>query len=314
MVKIVVGMMGSSVQGGSKSLSTPQQTSDFLSMVASHNVSELDTARVYAGGKSEGLLGAVHASSTFAISTKAPAFSAGSLAHSKIIANCNASLAALKQDRVDIYYLHGPDAQTPLEEQCDAINQLYTEGKFSRFGVSNIAPSAVRTIHDYCKTKGYVLPSVYQGGYNPILRTTEEHLFPLLRELGMVFYAYSPLAGGLFAKELSEIRAPEKGTRYDEMKVFGMLYLGDEEALKALERLTGLVEGEGMEMVDATMRWHVNHSILGDGDAVILGGSSIEQVERTLRACEMGALSEELQAGFEELWQVAKKKAPPFIY
>lgn len=102
MVKVIVGMMGSSVAAGSKSLATPTQVQEFLNCVKRHNIKELDTARVYAGGKSEELLGLVNAHSQFAISTKAPAFVPGSLSEVNIIRNCERSLAALKQDKLDI--------------------------------------------------------------------------------------------------------------------------------------------------------------------------------------------------------------------
>lgn len=95
-------MMGSSVQSGSSSLANPIQVREFLDCVKRHGVKELDTARVYAGGKSEELLGDVNAHSQFAISTKAPAFSPGSLSEMNIIRNCEESLVALKQDKVDI--------------------------------------------------------------------------------------------------------------------------------------------------------------------------------------------------------------------
>ena len=102
MVKVIVGMMGSSVGGGSSSMASPTQVKEFLNCVKSHGVKELDTARVYAGGKSEELLGEVQTYKQFAVSTKAPAFSPKSLTEEKIFTNCNASLKALGQDKVDI--------------------------------------------------------------------------------------------------------------------------------------------------------------------------------------------------------------------
>jgi aflatoxin B1 aldehyde reductase len=133
------------------------------------------------------MLGVVDASATFAVSTKTPAFAAHSLSESKILANCGASLATLRQDKLDIYYLHGPGRDTPLEEQCAAIGKLYQEGKFARFGVSNISDAEVQTKYNICKRKRYPLPSVYQGGFNPIGRGAESTLIPLLRKLGMAF-------------------------------------------------------------------------------------------------------------------------------
>ena len=311
MVKVVVGMMGSSVAGGSSSMAEAEQVRDFLSVVKAHGIQELDTARVYAGGKSEELLGAVDASKDFAVSTKAPAFSPGSLAAENIISNCDKSLKALKQDKVDIYYLHGPDRQTPLEEQCRAIGALYGQGKFAKFGVSNISPAEVQTIHDICRREGYPPPSVYQGGFNPIQRGPETDLFPLLRELGIAFYAFSPLAGGFFAKPLDAIRNPAKGTRFDAMKVFADIYLTDA-SVRALTSLTHACDNAGFPVIEATMRWFMHHSALEAEDAVILGASSSKQIDTSLSACEKGPLPQEVLREFEDMWETTKANAPKY--
>ncbi|KEF57848.1 uncharacterized protein A1O9_05769 [Exophiala aquamarina CBS 119918] len=172
-------------------MATAAQVSSFLGVVHRHGIKELDTARVYNAGKSEELLGAVSAHSRFAVSTKAPAFAPGSLSERNILDNCAKT--------------------TSLEEQCRAINTLHREGRFDRFGVSNISDAEVQEMYDICVREGYVLPTVYQGGYNPIGRGPEKTLFPLLRKLDMSFYAFSPLAGGLLAKPLSDIPTRLKG-------------------------------------------------------------------------------------------------------
>lgn len=311
MVKIIVGMMGSSVAKGASSMSTAAQVSSFLDIVHKHDVKELDTARVYNGGRSEELLGEVAAHTRFEISTKAPAFAPGSLSEANILDNCDKSLKALKQDKVDIYYLHGPDRTVDLAEQCRAINTLYRQGRFARFGVSNISDAEVQSIHDICAREGYVLPSVYQGGYNPIGRGPEKTLFPLLRKLHMSFYAFSPLAGGLLAKPLSEITSPKPGSRFDEMKVFGDIYLTPE-ILGALAKVQQGCDEEGISLLDATMQWFVHHSPLRAEDGVIIGASSEAQIDRSLSACERGPLSEGMQRAWDELWVVLSKNPPRY--
>jgi aflatoxin B1 aldehyde reductase len=199
--KLVVGLMGSSVANGAALLNSPDGVRAFLKVCSAHNVKELDTARVYNSGKSEEMMGAVDACRSFAVSTKAPAFAPRSLSYDNIIANCERSVKSLNarqgegsgDGKLDIYYLHGPDKETPLEDQCRAIGKLYSEGKFARFGVSNISDETVQKIYDICKREGYCLPKVYQGGFNPLSRGAEATLIPLLRKLDMVFYAFSPL-------------------------------------------------------------------------------------------------------------------------
>lgn len=310
--KLIVGMMGSSVAKGSTSMATPEQVSEFLAVVKSHGVTELDTALVYNGGKSEELLKAVNAQRDFEIATKAPGFSPGSLSETNILENSDKSHKNLGQETVDIYYIHGPDKQTPLEEQCRAFGTLYKQGRFKRFGISNLSVVQTEKIHEICTAKGYPPPSVYQGLYNPITRSNDEGLFPLLRKLNIAFYAWGPLGGGLLAKPIEDLLKPKPGTRYDEMRVFGDMYLNDDN-IAALKKMNELCAKNDMSMMEATMRWMVNHSPLNDQDGIILGASSKEQVDATLTACEKGPLPSEIVEGWEDLWKsvLASGKAIP---
>lgn len=300
--KIIVGMMGSSPAKGSSSMATNDQVTDFLDTVKSHGVKELDTARVYNDGKSEELLGATNAQNDFAISTKAPGFSPGSLTYDNILSNSRKSHEALKQDKVDIYYIHGPDNKTPLSDQCRAFGKLYEEGRFSRFGISNLSAAATQEIHDICTREGYPAPTVYQGAYNPMHRSAEDALFPLLRKLNIAWYAWGPLAGGLLAKPIDDLLKPKEGTRYHEMPVFATMYL-KEENIPALKKMNETCEQAGMSMMEATMRWFMHHAPLTSEDGVILGASSKEQVDATLSVCEKGALPEGVAKGWDELWK-----------
>ena len=311
---MAVGLMGSSVAKGASLLETPDGMNALLAICSNHNVTELDTARVYAGGRSEEVLGQVDGCQRFKVSTKAPAFMPGSLKEENIVRNCDLSMKALKaktgkgevKGKMDIYYLHGPDKATSLEEQCRAINTLYEQDRFERWGVSNISDEWVKEICAICERNGWVGPTVYQGGFNPIGRGAESTLIPMLRERGMKYYAFSPLGGGMLAKPLKELLNPAKGTRFDEMKVFGDIYLS--EAIRnGLARVQEQCDREEVPLMEATMRWFVHHSVLGDGDGVIVGASKESQLEGSLSAAEKGPLSKELQQAWEDLHQGLKK-------
>jgi aflatoxin B1 aldehyde reductase len=302
MVKIIAGLMGSSVASGSTKLSGQEQLRSFLKTLKSRNIKELDTARVYNAGKSEEDLGSVpEAQNDFAIATKAPGFSPGSLAFQKVIDNCNASLAALKQQKLDLYYFHGPDRKTPLEESLRAVDQLHREGKFARFGVSNYHVTEVEEILQLCAKHDFVRPSVYQGGYNALFRAGEKELFPLLRQHNIAFYAYSPLAGGYFSRPASDLRKPPPGSRMDQMAVFSSMYVNDL-SLDIHEKLSKACKEAGLSLKEATLRWIMHHSILGKDDGVILGASSTEQMEENIAACEGGQLPEGVADAFEQAW------------
>jgi aflatoxin B1 aldehyde reductase len=305
--KILTPNFRSSVANGSAKMSTPAQVGAFLNVLKQYKVKEIDTARVYNGGKSEELLGAVGAGTKlgFAVSTKAPGFSPGVLSGEKIKKACYASLEALKQDKMDIFYFHGPDRETPLEEQCKAANELYQERKFERFGVSNHLVGEVQTIYDICKKKGYVLPTVYQGGYNPLMRSADELLFPTLRKLGISFYAFSPLGGGYFTRTADQLRNPAQDQRMAAFPVFKEIYVS-EKSLEWLEELTKVCEDNGTTPKEGVLRWFMHHSILEAEDGVILGASDEKQVDETLKACEMGPLPELVVRAFNDLWEKNK--------
>lgn len=314
MVKIIVGLMGGSVVGGAAKLSTADQLRALLTMLAKHKVKELDTARVYNKGRSEELLGEVNVEidrQGFEIATKAPGFSPGSLSYDAVISNCNASLAALRQSQIDLYYFHGPDRKTPLEESCKAINDLYDQGKFRRFGVSNFRAAEVEEIVGICKKHNWIVPSVYQGGYNPLGRTMELKLLPVLRKHHMSFYAFSPLGGGFFSRPAAQLRDPPAGGRMDQMKNVKDLYVNDL-SLELHDELQKKCEEAGVPMAVATLRWLMHHSPLNENDGILLGGSSQEQIEQNLKACEQGPLPQAVLDSFENMWKrISTEREPP---
>ena len=73
-----------------------------------------------------------------------------------------ASLKALKMDAVDLFYLHSPDINVPIMETLTACNEMYKQGKFKTFGLSNYAAWDVVRIYFLCKENKFCLPSVYQ--------------------------------------------------------------------------------------------------------------------------------------------------------
>lgn len=305
--------MGSSPQHGSATLSTPAQVTSFLNVCKNYQIKELDTARVYMSGKAEEILGETKERKDFILATKAPAFSPGSLQYDKIIDNCNKSLKALQLDKVDIYYLHGPDTQTPLEEQCRAIGKLHKEGKFDQFGISNLNEKAVTQIYEYCKKEGYVLPTVYQGGYNAVQRGNEKTLLPLLRQYGISFYSWGSLCGGALAKPIDDILSPAKGSRYEALPILGDMFLKDK-IVAAIRKLTATCQENNLTILEASIRWIKFHSALGDDDAMILGASSDRQLENNLKLLENGPLTDTIVKAYEDMWENIKDVAPGYAF
>lgn len=154
---------------------------------------QIDTARAYspgASGSSEARLGLIEAGKRFSIDTKIYSLTPRSHTKERVAENIDTSLELLKIPEINVEYLHAPDRTVPFEETLRAINKAYKEGKFRRFGLSNYKADEVERIVEICEKQGYDKPSVYQGQYNPIVRSGEKGLFPVLRKYNIAFYAW----------------------------------------------------------------------------------------------------------------------------
>jgi len=284
-----------------------------VEILEKHNVKEIDTAFIYP--ESEKMIGEAGLPKRFTISTKAPGFAAGALSKQNVLGGNAKSLHLLGLDSVDIYYLHSPDPATPIEETLAGISELYAAGKFKRFGVSNFAAADVQKIYDIQKAAGAVLPTVYQGHYNPVARHIEEDLFPLLRKLKMSFYAYSPVAGGFLVKDPAKVRDQTEGGRFGKESRVGPMYstmYGKESLINALDVWAAIASAAGVSKAALAYRWVAYHSAIkaSDGDGVIIGASKVTQLEETLTAIEAGPLDAESVKKIDAVWESVKAEAP----
>src|SRR5882724_2041200 len=111
------------------------------------------------------------------------------------------SLKRLGTDRIDLYYQHRVDPNTPIEDTIGALAELVAEGKVRHIGLSEAGPATIRRAHA-------VHPlTALQTEYSLWTRDPEAVLLPLLRELGIGFVPYSPLGHGFLT---GEIRSPEQ--------------------------------------------------------------------------------------------------------
>lgn len=201
----------------------------------------------------------------------------------------------------------------------DAIQELYTAGKFKRFGLSNFNAEDVRKIYDYAASKDFVLPTVYQGSYSPIARHYEKTLFPLLRELKIAFYAYSPLAGGFLVKSPDIIEDGKGEGRWDPTSFVGGLYLklfNKPSLVKALPTWEAIAKEAGISKAALAYRFITYHSSLSaeHGDGIIVGASSPKQLEQTLKSIEDGPLDPAIVKKVDEIWEHVKDEAPTSNY
>ncbi|KAF9272107.1 hypothetical protein BGZ68_002707, partial [Mortierella alpina] len=275
-----------------------------LELFQSYGHSEIDSARLYCNGDTEKVLGQLPLEK-FKVATKIFPFTAGAHEAANLERGLRDALAALKASSVDIFYLHAPDRSTSFEKTVEAVNNLYSEGLFERFGLSNFAAWEVAEIYELCRHHGYVLPTVYQGSYNPIGRSVVPELLPCLKRYGMAFYAYSPLGAGLLSGKYSFEEEIIEGSRYDPKTAFGNYFRGrfwNKRNMEAVQLLVKAAQANKMTLVEASWRWMRHHSGLGDKDGIVIGASSLSQLEANLLDLEKEPLSQAMIDAFDDAW------------
>ena len=169
----------------------PEDYPGAVELLAEAGCTEIDTARMYLEKTAEGKLGAARRElpqevvDSMTIDTKVNP--GESLSYDGVITQARTCLSELGVSSVDILYLHSPDPDNVLEESLRAANDLHREGCFRRLGLSNYPAWQLTQAYYKAKELGWVLPSVYQGMYNPLMRQVEQEILPACEMLGVRF-------------------------------------------------------------------------------------------------------------------------------
>ncbi|XP_020754894.2 aflatoxin B1 aldehyde reductase member 3-like [Odocoileus virginianus] len=296
-----------------------------------HGHTEIDTAFVYADGQSESILGGLGlglggSDCKVKIATKANPLGENLLTPNSLRFQLETSLKRMQCPRVDLFYLHMPDHGIPVEETLRGCHQLHQEGKFVELGLSNYAAWEVAEICTLCRSNGWIQPTVYQGMYNATTRQVETELLPCLRRFGLRFYAYNPLAGGLLT---GRYKYEDKDGKQPEGRFFGNSWAkvyrdrywkehhfeGIALVEKALQTQRDMYNIKAPSLASAALRWLYHHSQLQGlrGDAVILGMSSLEQLEENLAAVKAGCLGSAVVQAFDQAWRLVAHDCPNYF-
>ena len=277
---------------------------------------ELDTAYVYNAGDTEKYLGDIlpKIDSKYYLATKVHPRITGKLDRETILMEFNESLSRMNRDKVDLLYFHFPDGKTPIDEALDTIAELHEQGKVKELGLSNYPAWQVVDIWHKCEDHGCPRPTVYQGMYNALCRNVEPELFPAIRTLGMRFYAFNPLAGGLLTGKHMQDEKLEGDGRFARLKSYRDRYW-KQSYFDAIGEIMKACEAENIPMAEAAYRWLVNHSMIKSelGDGILLGASSIEQLEQNMVAATKGELPQSILDAMDSAWEIAKPDSPAYF-
>jgi aryl-alcohol dehydrogenase-like predicted oxidoreductase len=261
-----------------------------------------DTANAYNAGESERILGRALGSrrGECRIASKvgldrrddrAEGLSSGAIASA-----IDATLSRLGTDYVDVYYLHAPDHDTPIEETLDAVHALLDAGKIRHFGVSNYSAWQIFEMNALCDARGMPRPAISQVLYNVLIRELEVEYFAFARRYPIHTAVYNPLAGGLLAGSARRDAGPRAGSRFDANK----MYLGrywTERMFERVDALRPIAEREGLTLVELGYAWIGGRPGV---DSILVGPATTAQLDAAFDACRK-TLSTEARAAIDEL-------------
>lgn len=257
-----------------------------------------DTADVYGGqGRSEEFLGKIlkgHRQDVV-IATKfgmkmgeGPHKSGGSRKY--IISAVEDSLRRLDTDYIDLYQMHRPDPETPIEETLRALDDLVTSGKVRYIGNSNYAGWQVAEAH-YVAKQGNLAPFISaQNEYNLLDRRIEGELVPACNKFGLSILPYFPLASGFLTGKYRQGQDLPAGTRLANAGPMAARVL-TEKNYEMLGKLEAFADARGKTMLDLAIGWLASLPHVG---SVIAGATKPEQVDQNVAAGAWRLTAEEL--------------------
>mmetsp|Transcript_24800 Transcript_24800/g.41964 ORF Transcript_24800/g.41964 Transcript_24800/m.41964 type:complete len:358 (-) Transcript_24800:185-1258(-) len=312
----------------SSKLINEQGALEMLKLVQSRGINHFDSARIYAGGKTETILGHCFGQlqqedgSSFRaksiITSKVHPSQPAGLSARGIRDQLQASLDAMGLAYVDELYLHQPDTEHPLTESLEAADMCVKDGLVKRIGMSNYHEIEVQRAIELCNEHSWTCPTIYQGLYNPLNRRVEQTLLPVLRANKIDFVAYNALAAGLLTGKHQSHKAASGDDvlpgRFKNNDNYLPRFYTDANFL-AIETIQAALPA-GMDLITATYTWLRRHSSLMSTDGILLGASSLEQLDSNLAACEAAehceALSEQLLLAFDQAWEISRDGAFPY--
>jgi aryl-alcohol dehydrogenase-like predicted oxidoreductase len=189
------------------------------------------------------------------------------------------SLKRLGTDWIDLYQLHQPDPEVPLEDTLGALDDLVRAGKVREIGCSNFSPEQIRAARAAVHGNAAAFVSV-QNEYSLLNRDAEREVLPECARLGLGFLPYFPLASGLLTGKYARGVAPPAGTRLSQSWASRFV---DDERLRKVEALTAFARSRNRSMLELAMSWLASNQAIA---SVIAGATSPEQVRQNAAAAE----------------------------
>ena len=292
-LKVSALSLGTATFGGSNEFFKAWGSSDvkeatrMVDIAGEAGVNLLDTADIYSDGMSEEIVGKTLQGrrDKFLVSTKATfrlgegPNDVGSSRH-HLLRSCEASLKRLGTDYIDIYHLHGFDAQTPLEETISTLDQLVKSGKVRYLACSNFSGWQLMKSLALAKTYGWSPYVAHQVYYSLVGREYEWELMPLGLDQKVGALIWSPLGWGRLTGKIRRDRPLPAESRLHVTKDMGPP-VPDDYLYQVVDVLGEIAEESGKTITQVALNWLLQRPTVS---SVIVGARNEEQLTQNLGA------------------------------
>ncbi len=248
----------------------------------------IDTANIYSNGGSEALVGEflqdcrdewiLATKATYPMDPKGPNDRGSSRRHLRM--QVEASLKRLKTDRIELFYLHGFDPHTTLEETMRVLDDLVREGKILSLGVSNFAAWQVMKAQGIAMARGYSPIQAIQPMYSLVKRQVEVELLPMAQSENIAVVPYSPLGAGVLTGKYVQRNKHAESSRLNESDMYARRY-GVDGYQETARQFVEVAQDLGVRPAALAIAWVAAHPGV---TAPILGARNITQLEQSLEA------------------------------
>ncbi|MEZ4709396.1 MAG: aldo/keto reductase [Caldilineaceae bacterium] len=287
---------------------TPEDSYAIIDRAIDAGINFLDTANVYVRGRSEEVTGEALKRNgkrhQIVLATKVhgtmddndPNASGTSRRH--IIEQCDASLRRLQTDYIDLYQMHRPRSDTPIDETLRALDDLIRAGKVRYIGTSTYAAWQFMESLWVSKELGLNRFICEQPPYNILDRRIERELLPMAQTYGVATIPWSPLAGGLLTGKYTRENPSPSGARYADIEGNARLEARKTaEIYDVVEGLQPIAAAKGCTVAQLALAWVVHQPGV---TSPIIGPRTMEQLVDNLGALDV-EITDEDRAAIDQL-------------
>jgi aryl-alcohol dehydrogenase-like predicted oxidoreductase len=289
-----------------------KEASRLIDICLEAGVNFFDTADIYSEGVAEEVLGqALKGKRAQSLSSTKATFATGSGPNDEgssryhIIRACEASRKRLGTDHIDLYFMHGFDGITPVEETLAALDNLITSGKMRYVGCSNFSGWHVMKSLATSEKFGLARYVVYQGYYSLVGRDYEWELMPLGLDQKMGLMVWSPLGWGRLTGKIRRGQ-PMKDGRIKSGGATGGPKVDDEYLYTVVDALDAVAKETGKTVTQVALNWLLQRPTVCN---LVVGARNEEQLKQNL-----GAVGWNLTAHQVGMLDAASHKHPSYPY